>query len=72
MFNLLKNKSILPSINDSVNALSVKSLDPARQWYLYEHIRDHCLQDESKDKTCPKPCVPKAEIKLDSKHKSKE
>ena len=32
-------------------------LDPARQWYLYEHIRQFCGSRLAQDLTCPKPTV---------------
>lgn len=32
-------------------------LDAARQWYLYEHVRQFCQTNLAKDLTCPKPLV---------------
>ena len=42
----------LPSI------VPAKGLSAERQWYLFDHIREFC-PDEDKDITCPLPCVPK-------------
>ncbi|KAJ8322329.1 hypothetical protein KUTeg_000800 [Tegillarca granosa] len=67
--SLLRNASFLSSATDIVNKLVWKGLNPARQWYLYENIRDHCFYEESKEKTCPKPLAPKPEIKSELKHK---
>jgi hypothetical protein len=39
-------------------------LGHARQWYLYEQIRQYCYSDSAKSITCPKPLVPKEEIDL--------
>lgn len=36
--------------------LKPKGLDPARQWYLYEEISQHCL---NRTDACPRPSVPK-------------
>ena len=37
----------------------IPGLDLNRQWYLYEHIRQHCKSTLAKDFTCPKPTEPK-------------
>lgn len=34
-----------------------------RQWYLYDQIRSHIPDQIDKDQTCPKPIIPKSEIK---------
>ena len=34
-------------------------LDAARQWYLYDQIRQFCGSRLAEDLTCPKPTVPK-------------
>ena len=35
-------------------------LTPERQWYLYNHIREYCLE-ATKDIVCPKPLTPHTE-----------
>ena len=53
--NVLRNRDgILPVIGDEYEA-PIPGLSLARQKYLYEKIREFCLTDESKDKTCPAP-----------------
>ena len=53
--NVLRNRDgILPDIGDEYEA-PIPGLSLARQKYLYEKIREFCLTDESKDKTCPAP-----------------
>jgi len=51
---------VLPTVE-----LPAKSTDiyivAARQWYLYEHIRQFCKYESAKDLTCPKPVVPTCE-----------
>jgi hypothetical protein len=42
-----------------------EGLDAARQWYLFEQIGQFFKSDIAKDTVCPKPVVPKTEIKLD-------
>lgn len=39
-------------------------LDAARQWYLYDSIREFCTSDRTKDICCPRPLVPKKEVDL--------
>ena len=34
-------------------------LSAERAWYLYENVRQHCDGDVHKERTCPKPSVPK-------------
>ena len=63
-FNLLKSKDRLPQPHTLPNVTTIKGLDPSRQWYLYEQIREHCYSDVAKEITCPKPTVPKKEIDL--------
>jgi hypothetical protein len=53
------------------NVSIIKGVDPARQWYLYEHIRQHCYSEEAKELTCPKPTIPKKEIDLTKQDKAK-
>ena len=36
-----------------------KGLDSARQWYLFEQVRQFCNSNLAKDLTCPKLTVPK-------------
>ena len=53
--NVLRNRDgILPVIGDEYE-VPIPGLSLARQKYLYEKIREFCLTDESKDKTCPAP-----------------
>ena len=47
-----------PEVNVLPEIIEPKGLSVERQWYLYEHIREFC-PDEDKDVTCPKPSVPK-------------
>ncbi|XP_062610795.1 uncharacterized protein LOC134272593 [Saccostrea cucullata] len=69
--NLLKDQNILPSVSDPLpQEIPAPGLDPKRQWYLYEEIREHCLSLSSKDTSCPKPVVPKKEVKVYSRHHS--
>ena len=63
-FNLLKSKTRLPQPQTIPNISTIKGFDPARQWYLYEHIPQHCYSEEAKELTCPKPTFPKKEIDL--------
>ena len=61
-FSLLRSRQNLPS--DLPGVLSGIGLDAARQWHLFENIRESCYSDSSKDLVCPKPVVPKNEIDL--------
>lgn len=45
-------------------------LDAARQWYLYEQIAQFFKCNESRNKVCPKPVVPKVELKLKEDHEN--
>lgn len=63
-FNLLKCKTKTPQRGVLPDITVIKGLDPARQWYLYEQIRQYCYSDTAKSITCPKPLVPKKEIDL--------
>jgi hypothetical protein len=63
-FNLLKFKTRLPQPQTLPNVPIIKCFDPARQWYVYDHIRQRCYSEEAKELTCPKPTVPKKEIYL--------
>ncbi|XP_069108896.1 LOW QUALITY PROTEIN: uncharacterized protein [Argopecten irradians] len=62
--NLLKRKEILPSAEDEPEEIMSKGLDPSRQWYLYDNIREFVKSESSKNNTCPKPTVPKSEMDL--------
>lgn len=42
-------------------AIQPRGLDPARQWYLYDNIRQFCSSNLAKDITCPLPSVPRPE-----------
>ena len=65
--NLLKNQNILPSKDDPLpEEIPAPGLEPRRQWYLYEEIREHCQSPTAKDVSCPKPVVPKKEVTVDS------
>ena len=63
-FNLLKSKSKTPQRGVLPDKTVIKGIDHARQWYLYEQIRQYCYSDSAKSITCPKPLVPKKEIDL--------
>ncbi|KAK6186745.1 hypothetical protein SNE40_006023 [Patella caerulea] len=54
-FQLLKDPENLPPVN-LPPVIQPPGLDQKRQTYLYDQIRDFC-DDESKDISCPKPCV---------------
>jgi hypothetical protein len=71
-FNLLKFKTRLPQPQTHPNVSIIKGVDPARQWYLYDHIRQRCYSEEAKELTCPKPTVPKKEIYLTNQEKENE
>lgn len=65
--NLLKDRNILPSIDDPLpQEILAPGLEPRRQWYLFEEIREHCRSPTAKDTSCPKPVVPKKEVTVDS------
>ena len=40
-----------------------KGLSLKRQWYLYDQIRSHIPLEKDKNQTCPKPLIPKSNIK---------
>ncbi|XP_062606259.1 uncharacterized protein LOC134268076 isoform X1 [Saccostrea cucullata] len=63
-FMLLKSKSKVPNPGVLPSPSVIKGLEPARQWYLYDHIREHCYSETAKECICPKPTVPKKEIDL--------
>ena len=71
-FNLLKFKTRFPQPQTHPNVSIIKGVDPARQWYLYDHIRQRCYSEEAKELTCPKPTVPKKEIHLTNQEKENE
>ena len=54
-FNLLKDKWT-PSPTVLPERLNPSGLSPARQWYLFQKIREFC-PEEAKDVTCPMPNV---------------
>ena len=56
LVNLLKD-DWTPSSTDLPEVVKPSGLSPARQWYLYNKIREFC-PDDSKDATCPRPTVP--------------
>ena len=60
--NLLRNKQVLPQSNTMPAILLGAGLDTARQWYLYENIREFVYSDDCKDQFYPKPFVPKKEV----------
>jgi hypothetical protein len=51
-FNLLKFKTSLPQPQTHPKVSIIKGFDPARQWYLYDHIRQRCYSEEAKERTC--------------------
>jgi hypothetical protein len=65
-FNLLKFKTRLPQLQTHPNVSIIIGFDPARQWYLYDHIRQRCYSVEAK------PTVPKQEIYLTNQEKENE
>jgi len=63
-FNLLKRR---PTPADGLPELVVPhGLDPQRQWYLYENIRQFFKKPEACDQVCPKPIMPKPVVKVES------
>ena len=68
-FNLLKFKTRLSQPQTQPNVSIINGFDPARQWYLYDHIRQRCYSEEAKELTRPKPTVPKKEIHLTNQEK---
>ena len=48
------------------NTLTSKGLDAARQWYVYEQIKEYCYSEANKDVICPKPTIAKSEVDLTS------
>lgn len=56
----LKEKTLYPE-----TILHSTGLSAERQWYLYDHIREHIPSENDKNKTCPQPICekPKAETK---------
>jgi len=55
-FNLLKDEWT-PTATDLPERLTPSGLSPARQWYLFQKIREFC-PEEARDITCPKPSMP--------------
>ena len=55
-YNLLKDKWLLTA-TVLPERLTLSGLNPARQWYLFQRIREFC-PEEAKDVTCPMPSVP--------------
>ena len=54
----LRDVAIIPPQHDMPSTIAPKGLPAERQWYLYDKIREYCPED-SKDKTCPLPSVPR-------------
>ena len=50
-------------LNQLPKQIFPKGLSLKRQWYLYEQIRYHIPFDKDKNQTCPKPNIPKSNIK---------
>ena len=46
-----------PSVEDFPELVLPSGLSDARQWYLFQKIRDFC-SDETKDIVCPLPSCP--------------
>lgn len=55
----MPKKDVLPDIKQ------LPGLNAARQWYLYEQIGQFFKSTSAKDIVCPKPVVPKVEVKLE-------
>jgi hypothetical protein len=70
MNNSLKFKTRLPQLRTLQNVSIIKGFDPARKWYLYDHIWQCCYSEEAKELTCPKPTAPKKEIQIKKKKMS--
>ena len=71
MNNLLKFKTRLPQLRTLQNVSIIEGFDPARKWYLYDHIWQCCYSEEAKELTCPKPTAPKKEIYRANQEKRK-
>ena len=52
--------------------IHVPGLDLARQWYLYENIRQHCKSTLAANIACPKPSQPKPTPKKPANQSSQE
>lgn len=55
---MMKNPQV-PSACQLPVQIEPKGLDPSRQWYLYDEIRQFCLNSSS---ACPKPMDPKPAV----------
>ena len=49
----------LPGTTELPEEIPLQGLSLARQWYLYEQIREFCTTEEAANSTCPKPSLPK-------------
>ena len=62
--NICKPGVSLPGDDSELpDEISPPGLSPARQWYLYEHVRGLCSSRLAGDIVCPKPSVPKSSKK---------
>ena len=52
----------IPESNDFPKEVPLQGLSVARQWYLYEQIREFCTTEEAANSTCPKPSLPKPNL----------
>lgn len=57
--NIMKKNALVPNGCHLPEIIEPKGLDPSRQWYLYDEVRQFCLNSSS---ACPKPIVPKPSV----------
>ena len=62
-FMMLDDKSWCPTAESLLPIITPTGLTLARQWYLYQQIREFC-RDGTEDLVCPKPNVPPATNEL--------
>lgn len=71
-YKILKSGTCASSVVGFPEPIDVPGLDLARQWYLYENIRQHCKSTLAADITCPKPSQPKPTQKKPANQSSDE
>ena len=52
--NLLRRPTHIPQ-NQMPSEIASPDLEPERQWYLHDQIRQFCRSDKSKEELCPLP-----------------
>ena len=55
-FQMLADEDWCPRSHELPRIVSPAGLSPARQWYLYQQIREYC-RIGTEDLTCPKPTI---------------